>query len=109
MFTFLGQCFLYSTDIGRQHGSPALYAAVQWREVLRLMYLTASSGMELILLCAVNASRYCNSYGEWSHTTDYGDCLCNCTRDLEGTAALEISIIIYLIGEVQCSDCVGQE
>ena len=53
-----------------------------------------------------NASRECSPTGEWAPTTDYNDCMCNSTEDCQGggrvdeTGALEISIIIYLVGYV---------
>ena len=51
-----------------------------------------------------NASRPCSPTGEWGPTTDYTDCMCNSTEDCHGgrveTGALEISIIIYLVGYV---------
>ena len=47
-----------------------------------------------------NASRDCSSGGVWAPTTDYNDCMCNSTEDCstEVHGALEISIIIYLVG-----------
>ena len=64
--------------------------SVDWRET--------TFGPDLWPLFAVNATRHCHSSAEWSNTTNYRDCLCNCTSGLEGTSALEISIIIYLVG-----------
>ena len=58
--------------------------------------------------CSVNASRECYGGGRWAETTNYNHCLCNstdpaaCALDTAAadtdTPALEISIIIYLIG-----------
>lgn len=55
-----------------------------------------------------NASRECLEDGSWSDVTYYGDCACNSTLqcaasagdslDHEESPALEISIVIYLIG-----------
>ena len=60
-------------------------------------------------ICSVNASRECHGGGRWAETTNYNHCLCNstdaaaCALDTVAgdtdTPALEISIIIYLIGE----------
>ena len=59
-------------------------------------------------ICSVNASRECHGWGRWAETTNYNHCLCNstdattCALDTAAdtnTPALEISIIIYLIGE----------
>jgi corticotropin releasing hormone receptor 1/corticotropin releasing hormone receptor 2 len=49
-----------------------------------------------------NASRDCSSGGVWAPTTDYNDCMCNSTEDCstEVHGALEISIVIYLVGYV---------
>jgi len=57
-----------------------------------------------------NATRECQGDGTWGPITYYGDCLCNSTEaclayssnitDMESTPALEISIIIYLVGYV---------
>ena len=48
---------------------------------------------------SVNASRECGSDGSWAPITYYGDCLCNSTEACHDLPpALEISIIIYLIG-----------
>ena len=59
---------------------------------------------------SVNATRECQGDGTWGPITYYGDCLCNSTEaclayssnitDMESTPALEISIIIYLIGNI---------
>jgi len=53
-----------------------------------------------------NATRQCYPNGTWAPTTFYTDCMCNSTEDCteksqeEETGALEISIIIYLVGYV---------
>ena len=61
------------------------------------------------MLFSVNASRECLEDGSWSDVTYYGDCACNSTLqcaasagdslDHEESPALEISIVIYLIGQ----------
>ena len=51
-----------------------------------------------------NATRSCSYGGVWAPTTDYNDCMCNSTepcndgRQDDHGGALEISIIIYLVG-----------
>ena len=59
----------------------------------------------------VNATRECYSDGIWAPTTNYNDCLCNSTEDCadsgiqEETGALEISIVIYLVGKMENLKC----
>ena len=98
MFTFLGQCELYTSDIGWPHSRTSLHVLLLGPEILGIMSVETTFGPHLSPLFAVNATRHCHSSAEWSNTTNYRDCLCNCTSGLEGTSSLEISIIIYLVG-----------
>ena len=75
-------------------------------EYQMLISLYKSASYICFLLFPDNASRPCSPTGEWGPTTDYTDCMCNSTEDCHGggredeTGALEISIIIYLVGYV---------
>ena len=57
------------------------------------------------ILISVNATRQCYPNGTWASTTDYNDCLCNSTENClnilqeDETAALDISLMIYLVGK----------
>ena len=57
------------------------------------------------MIFLVNATRHCYPNGSWAATTNYHDCMCNSTEDCtvtstqEENGALEISIIIYLVGK----------
>lgn len=63
-----------------------------------------SKKLSLIFFLSVNASRECGDDGSWNEITYYGDCLCNSTGQCEtddiGSMGSEISVIIYLIGEI---------